>query len=258
MIADISGYTKFMMKSQKNLEHAQVVISELISAIIERIDIPVEISKLEGDAVFMFSELKDDENSKSKVYNEIGRMILEFFDVFAEKIVELVESNVCDCEVCNSISKLRLKLFVHKGECLIYNLKQWKELAGVDVITIHRLLKNSVQSNEYILVTENIHDMINFPPELEFRQIKEKYDDIGSISCFVSEHPKMQEIHASKEHSGHYHSQSIAKGKYRNLTSKMKDLYRKMFKSKFISKKNTYFYNDSNHDIHNYKEKTND
>ena len=60
MIADISGYTEFMVSTDLEIEHSQKIISQLISTIIEQIDIPLEISKLEGDAVFIYA-VKDTE-----------------------------------------------------------------------------------------------------------------------------------------------------------------------------------------------------
>ena len=49
MIADIGGYTEFMVSTDLEIEHSQKIITQLISTIIEKINIPLEISKLEGD-----------------------------------------------------------------------------------------------------------------------------------------------------------------------------------------------------------------
>ena len=44
IIADISGYTKFMVSSDIEIKHSQHIISELIKAIIKEIEIPLEVS----------------------------------------------------------------------------------------------------------------------------------------------------------------------------------------------------------------------
>ena len=58
LIADISGYTRFMISNKQTLRHAQIVITKLIKTIIEQVEIPLEVSKLEGDAIFLYS-IKD-------------------------------------------------------------------------------------------------------------------------------------------------------------------------------------------------------
>ena len=55
LIADISGYTQFMLSHQKALVHSQMVVSELINTIVESVGPSLEVAKLEGDAVFMFA-----------------------------------------------------------------------------------------------------------------------------------------------------------------------------------------------------------
>ena len=50
------------------------------------------------------------------------------------------------------IEKLRLKLVVHSGEALFHQILGFQELAGVDVIIVHRLLKNSVEADQYLLM----------------------------------------------------------------------------------------------------------
>lgn len=40
------------------VEHSQAIISSLLEAVIKLVDIPIEISKLEGDAIFLYA-IKD-------------------------------------------------------------------------------------------------------------------------------------------------------------------------------------------------------
>ena len=62
IIADISGYTRFMVTNKTSLIHSQVIITELIKTIIKQVEIPLKVSKLEGDAVFTYA-VKEDESS---------------------------------------------------------------------------------------------------------------------------------------------------------------------------------------------------
>jgi len=46
----------------------------------------------------------------------------------------------------------------------------------VDVITVHRLAKNSVPEDEYVLLTEAAYRDLALPPEVEVRESSEEYD----------------------------------------------------------------------------------
>ena len=50
IIADISGYTRYMTANVKTLAHSQTIITELIHAIVRQIELPLEVAKLEGGA----------------------------------------------------------------------------------------------------------------------------------------------------------------------------------------------------------------
>ena len=84
MIADISGYTKFMVSSDMEIEHSQHVISELIQAIIRQVEIPLEVSKLEGDAIFLYVKKDSDAFAWKDVRKITGGKLILFFEVFHE------------------------------------------------------------------------------------------------------------------------------------------------------------------------------
>lgn len=148
LIADISGYTRFVAANQTELAHSHKVISALLEAILAEVELPLRVAKLEGDAVFCYA-IMDDE-AASLVRHKLSR----FYDAFSAKRRQLAESWICACGACCKVSDLRLKIIVHRGKALIYSIVGRTELAGVDVIIAHRLLKNSIAFDEYILLTE--------------------------------------------------------------------------------------------------------
>ena len=184
IITDISGYTRFMVSNRQTLLHGQFIISELTKAIIAKVNIPLEISKLEGDAVFLYA-MKENGQSWLETSTQIGKKLLDFLAAFADKLLELEQSNTCPCTACMSMKNLNLKIVVHSGEALRYQIGKFEELSGVDVIIVHRLLKNSVPAREYILMTEAAYRDVQFPVEVPVNPGEEIYDDIGKISTFV-------------------------------------------------------------------------
>jgi hypothetical protein len=53
VIADISGYTSFVAKTE--LEHSHEILSELLGLLVDRIKPLMTLSKLEWDAVFAYA-----------------------------------------------------------------------------------------------------------------------------------------------------------------------------------------------------------
>lgn len=184
LIADISGYTSYMIAHRTTLAHGQIMITELLEAIIKQAELPVEISKLEGDAVFMYAA----ESAKMKleeIGSKVGEKLTDFFDAFFEKLCELVETRVCGCTACVNLPKLKLKMILHAGEALFHKVGDFSELSGVDVITLHRLLKNGVKSDQYILMTESAHSIVDFGGKKRMAESSEEYADIGKLKTFV-------------------------------------------------------------------------
>jgi hypothetical protein len=185
MIADISGYTEFMVTNRMELAHAQVIINELTKAIIDEVKIPLEVSKLEGDAVFFFAIKDGDSSQWEKTRREIGRKLLVFFERFSDKLYELKESNTCQCTVCTHVDILNLKIIVHGGRALFYRLDRFTELSGIDVIIAHRLLKNSLKSDRYILMTDQAYRDIPIPQNLTTKKHREEYETIGTVGSVI-------------------------------------------------------------------------
>jgi len=53
VIADISGYTSYVAKTE--LEHSHEILSELLNLLVDKFAPLMVISKLEGDAVFAYA-----------------------------------------------------------------------------------------------------------------------------------------------------------------------------------------------------------
>ncbi|PIW98742.1 MAG: hypothetical protein COZ80_09015 [Ignavibacteria bacterium CG_4_8_14_3_um_filter_37_9] len=192
LIADISGYTNFMLANRKTISKSHKIIIELIKAIIEHIELPLEVAKIEGDAVFLFALKGESEEEWKMLCRKIGEKLVTFFDIFTQKVNDLRSSVLCDGNVCIAIETLKLKVIVHTGYAELVCIGTFKELSGIDVILVHRLLKNSVKEKEYILMTESAATEIMFPKIICIETGLEKYDDIGEVKTFIYYHKKLQ------------------------------------------------------------------
>jgi class 3 adenylate cyclase len=173
VLADISGYTRFVSNHNKNLLHAEKIITDLLEAVINRSDHPLRISKLEGDAVFFYCPIDDDPRA---VVQDVIDQVLGFFEAFRHKEQEIVSCNVCVCEACRTADRLRLKAFIHTGSVAYKQVAGFQELAGNDVILVHRLMKNTVPASEYLMMTDAVRQL---GPELPGWPTESRIEDSG-------------------------------------------------------------------------------
>lgn len=178
-IPDISGFTKFITETE--ISHSQHIISELIEIIIEGNEMKFNISEVEGDAVLFYN--LGVPPSISDVLNQSKNI----FTRFHEHLAIIKRDNVCQCGACQTSSNLSLKFIGHYGELKEVAIQSFNKILGSDVILAHKLLKNSVSSREYLLLTETY---LKTQQELNLAQKKlyelkeniEKIEDFGEIS----------------------------------------------------------------------------
>ena len=185
VIADVSGYSEFITQNQTALLHAEEIISQLIETVISTADYPLTINKLEGDAALMYAEISDDE---AVVVPDVLKQVTEFFKRFHQKITELTgERAQCPCDACQRVRELKLKVIVHKGEAAIKKIRHFEELAGVSVILAHRLLKNTLPINQYILLTEPVATYFDNPVGWHSYRHREFYPGFGELEVTIVE-----------------------------------------------------------------------
>ena len=79
------------------VKHSQYIISQLIESIISQIKIPLELSKLEGDAVFLYAIKDSDDYSWDEVAHRVGEKLMLFFEAFHDKLDSLGSCSACTC-----------------------------------------------------------------------------------------------------------------------------------------------------------------
>lgn len=184
MLVDISGYTKFMVSHDKELRHSQTIVGELLESLMRQVDVPLEISRIEGDALFLYAIKSGDEDVWRRRSANLVERLLGLFQVFNERLIEIGAYSVCKCEACSEVGNLDLKIIAHSGEALFTHVGEYPTLSGVDVITVHRLAKNSVPEDEYILMTEAALNDLELPEGAVVREGTEEYDT-GTFKTYV-------------------------------------------------------------------------
>jgi len=184
MLVDISGYTKFMVSHGKELRHSQMIIGALLESLMDQVDVPLRVSYVEGDALLLYAIKSGDAVVWRRRSQNLVVRLLSLFEVFRERLLEIGAYSVCNCGACVVVGDLKLKIIAHSGEALLTRVGEFPALSGVDVITVHRLAKNSVLDDEYVLLTEAAYRDLGLPPEAEVREGSEEYDT-GTFKTYI-------------------------------------------------------------------------
>ena len=84
------------------------------------------------------------------------------------------------------MGSLDLKIVAHHGRFLRQMVGDRSQAAGLDVILVHRLLKNGVGRRAYILLTDAALRWTGMDPEAAGLDAHtERYEHFGDVRCFV-------------------------------------------------------------------------
>ncbi|OBH84059.1 DUF2652 domain-containing protein [Mycobacterium scrofulaceum] len=171
LIADIGGYTHYMQWNRMHLAHAQLTVAGLLESVIDA-GKGLKLAKLEGDAAFFWAP---DGDAKVLVCDRLSRMR----EAFIARRERFKKDLACECASCAQLDNLSLKFVVHQGEVAEQRVKRHVELAGFDVILVHRMLKNMVPVVEYVLMTDPVAECLDEPIRSLCTPLTHVFDDIG-------------------------------------------------------------------------------
>jgi hypothetical protein len=175
MIADIGGYTKFMKLHRMSLAHAQDITGRLMNTLVE--SSPLPLIEIEGDAAFFSAPL-------SQVDGDAAALSLAMHQAFHTRLDEMVALNMCSCDACMQSRNLKVKFVGHVGEVATQTVAGRENLVGVDVIAVHRMLKNAVPAPEYLLMTSSLVEQCEPDIRGGLDEIEQEFEGLGSMSLF--------------------------------------------------------------------------
>ena len=88
-LADISGYTQFMLSHRKAPVHSQMIIAGLFETLMRQIDHPLKIVELEGDALFLYAPKTSDAAAWERRSAHLVDLVLRLFEAFGRRLAEL-------------------------------------------------------------------------------------------------------------------------------------------------------------------------
>jgi hypothetical protein len=180
LIADISGYTEYMSTHRLSLAHAEANTARLLEKVVDAVP-DFELVEFEGDAAFL-SRQADALDGDSTVAATTRAVVSMHRAFHIER--QHVATYLCPCDGCSQADNLRLKFVAHVGEVAIQTIKQRRTLVGIDVILLHRLLKNTVPIPEYVLFSEELYKAGEVTQLGPVHEIEQDLEGIGSVRTY--------------------------------------------------------------------------
>jgi hypothetical protein len=174
VIADIGGYTHFMKLHRMSLAHAQENTDRLLHAVIDAAP-RLRLVDLEGDAAFFYVAEPQDE----EVATTIAGLAAVMHRAFHDRQEQIDAVTACRCDACVQVGNLRVKFVAHVGDVVVQRGRRATKVAGVDVIVVHRMLKNSVPVPEYLLMTEPVLERCDPRVQTQAEPIEEELEGLG-------------------------------------------------------------------------------
>jgi uncharacterized protein YndB with AHSA1/START domain len=181
-IADISGYTSFLATAE--LDHAQDIVADFLDTVVKGLRPPFRLAKFEGDAAFVYA-------AAEKVDGSLLQDAIEgAYFKFRRRLRDVRQASRCECQACRTMGDLDFKFVVHHGEMVKQKIGGRDELAGRDVILVHRLLKNAVSEklggHAYALYSDAaIRSMGVDPAAQGMVAHRETIDIIGDVDLWL-------------------------------------------------------------------------
>jgi uncharacterized protein YndB with AHSA1/START domain len=180
LIADISGYTKFLTSSE--LDHADPILQSLLSALIEQVGDPLNLWKMEGDAVLAYSTRQEFPSGETFL-----AICENLYNAFADRRLDIIANTTCTCRACANVGTLDLKIIAHYGQFDEMTVGPLTDISGADVILVHRMTKTDVKQitgiRSYALFSDAAAQAMDITEALE--PFSQSFEYFGEVSMQV-------------------------------------------------------------------------
>jgi class 3 adenylate cyclase len=193
LLADISGYTRFMAGVEQDhgvdfsggIPAAYSVLGALLDSIIAGLEPELAVVKLEGDAVFAATAAGSLDRQGERVLLKLQAM----YRAFVDRRTRAIPSSDHVCRACPAVAQLDLKVVLHRGHAVRQTMSSGSDLLGPAVTVAHRLLKNTIRQRiglrPYLFLTDAAARGLGLPHVGLAHQ--EMYQDAGLIHGRVVE-----------------------------------------------------------------------
>jgi hypothetical protein len=212
VLLDISGYTRFVRSHnlrhipmvgthfrETSEAHAEEVVTDLLETLINATSDILRPEKLEGDAVLLTAVPEN----QSEFAKQLVTRLQTIFGIFRDRIHDIAFCSTCLCDCCNQMTQLKVKAIAHHGPFLIKKVAGFREIAGQEIIRAHRLLKNTIDSDQYLMLTDTVQTLANAHSIVPMECHQEEDPNLGSTTVWVH-YPELQDINDEKSTDSYF------------------------------------------------------
>lgn len=173
LIPDISGFTEFV--SEVEISHSEHIIAELLELLIESEQLGLQLCEIEGDALFFYRF------GAAPSVESVIEQAKAWISAFHTRLNLIKRDVFCGCGVCQNVDHLGLKIVGHYGEMGVFTVANKTKVIGKDVILVHRMLKNEIEEDNYLLLTNSLGNQDGGGTIEGFETYKETYPVFGEV-----------------------------------------------------------------------------
>ena len=180
LLADISGYTEFMRLHRLNLGHSQEITQRLLESMLDAVP-GLELIEVEGDALFLAAPEREQQPTAAEGWVPFA---FAMHRAFHEQQQWMVAHNLCVCDACRQIGRLRVKFVAHLGNVVTQTIRGSEKLVGIDVIAVHRMLKSPVPCAEYVLMSEPLYRLLGADLRARATLTEQELEGLGTVPLY--------------------------------------------------------------------------
>ncbi|HYP45490.1 MAG TPA: DUF2652 domain-containing protein [Propionibacteriaceae bacterium] len=163
-----------------SLAHAEVNTGRLLEKVIDAAP-QFDLIEIEGDAAFLARQA-DALDTEAAVALTLDATMAMHRAFHLER--HYVATNLCPCASCSQAANLKLKFVAHVGEVATQTIRRRRKLVGIDVIHVHRLLKNPVEVPEYLLLSERLYRSASSSIPAPAHEVSQDLEGIGPVRSY--------------------------------------------------------------------------
>jgi len=180
LIADISGYTAYLTASEQ--EHANPILRSLLTALVEQVNEPLHLWRMDGDAILAYSTAEEFPSGEGFL-----SICENLYNAFTKLRRDIIANTTCPCQACANVDSLDLKIMAHHGSFEEMQVGPMKDISGADVILVHKMAKTDVKEvtgiRSYALFSQGAVDAMGIDAALT--PFSQSFDHFGDVQMQV-------------------------------------------------------------------------
>ena len=196
VMPDISGFSDFVLRSPSEANVAQEITLQLLDAIVRPARQLMELAKIEGDSALLFCDANRLQPTK------LGDILLEMFHAFDDAKARLSCSAGCQCDTCDQVESLELKVLVHRGVTSSFEFRGVGDVFGPAVIELYRMSKVETPLRRFVMSSKAANSSLSWRHPTHHQRQEVQLAGVGTMTVDLVRVPtKVSEVDSNNSAS---------------------------------------------------------